>query len=98
MRKILLTALTIASFSAVSNDLLAELDTSPENPKNKKAAEFATMAAGKLLSVAKSVNYVEDKTVVEVLVANQTCYVTVSGKSDNFKVSDFKCEDTATRE
>jgi hypothetical protein len=94
MNKLIATFTFLTASFVSAEDLVTNFDTNPLHHKNKAVSDFATMAAGKILSVPKSVKTIDGKTVVHVLVAKQSCHVTVIGSESNFKVSDFKCDDS----
>ena len=72
-------SISILVLAIISLGLKANEDVNykqnPLNEDNKLVAQFATKAASQTLSYAKSVNRIDDKFIVDVVVANQICQV-----------------------
>lgn len=81
------------STQKLTNAFGMELSTNPLLDQNKTVADFGVLVASNYLSVAQAVRRTNGMTVVDVLVVDKLCHITVDESSDDLKAKAIKCDE-----
>lgn len=89
MKKLLMSVALLA-IACSSN---ATTNNNPLASENKDVANFGIQVAAMGLSYAKAVRHENGKTIVDVVVLDKLCHVTVQESGDQFKAEKLACDD-----
>lgn len=87
--KITTTTQTVVSDSA----LQADIKSNPLATKNKAVAEFGEFVVSKSFTYAKAVRDVSGHKIVDVVILDKLCHVTVDESSGKMRASKIECDE-----
>ncbi len=86
---VLAVCFTSISIADVGN---GQLEENPLLPKNKDVADFGVLIAATSLSYVKSVKRKGGSTIVDVVVLDKLCHVTVDESSEKLQAKAIECD------